>query len=181
MEEPGPDGIVLTTERLRLRLWRVDEAPVLRQLWEERDPRVPPHRRPGPDGRPTVADLEGWIRKQRPGALGWLAMERRVQGDVVGHCGLLAGDRVPAGEPEIAFELLRHAWHRGLATEAAAAVVGWADRSGHRRLWATVRRWNVASLRVLARVGFEPTDRVEPDDAHGDTLFLTRPMSPPVG
>lgn len=35
----------LETSRLRLRPWRAAEATVLRQLWVERDPRVPPHRR----------------------------------------------------------------------------------------------------------------------------------------
>jgi len=51
--------VVLETGRLLLRPWRVAEAFVLRELWTERDPRVPPHRRIGVDGRPTVADPYG--------------------------------------------------------------------------------------------------------------------------
>ncbi len=35
------DGVVLETDRLWLRPWRVTEAAIKRELWTERDPRVP--------------------------------------------------------------------------------------------------------------------------------------------
>jgi hypothetical protein len=41
---PGRE-VMLETPRLLLRPCRVAEAVVLRELWTERDPRVPPHRR----------------------------------------------------------------------------------------------------------------------------------------
>jgi [ribosomal protein S5]-alanine N-acetyltransferase len=165
---------VLATARLVLRPWRVDEAAVQRALWLERDPRVPPHRRIGADGRPTVADLEESIRTDEIWASGLLAVERRSTGDVIGYCGLVDSDRVPTGEPELAFELLRRVWGRGYATEAASAVLERARSSGYRRIWATVRDWNTASRRVLAKVGFVETDRTEVDPVHGVTLFATR-------
>ncbi len=62
---PGRE-VVLETDRLVLRPWRVDEAVVQRELWTERDPRVPPHRRIDADGRPTVAELEEAIRAGSP-------------------------------------------------------------------------------------------------------------------
>ncbi len=175
-DEVGDDEVVLTTDRLQLRPWRVSEAAVIRRLWQERDPRVPPHRRLDADGHPTIDDLKQWVRAQRPATLGWLAMERRLEGDVVGHCGLIVGERVPAGEPEIAFELLRCVWGQGFATEAAAAVLEWAGSSGHERLWASVREWNTASRRVLAKVGFVEADRLERDEVYGDTVFVTRSL-----
>ena len=52
----------LETDRLILRHRRVDEAAIFRQLWTERDPRVPPHRRTDPEGRPTVKDIAAQIR-----------------------------------------------------------------------------------------------------------------------
>jgi len=52
-------------------------------------------------------------------------------------------------------------------------VLEWARSSGHQRLWATVWAWNTASLRVLAKVGFVVTDRVDVDAVRGRTLFLT--------
>lgn len=164
--------ILLETERLLLRPWRVTEAALQRELWTERDPRVPPHRRIDADGRPTVADLEETIRVSRPSSIGLLAIERKV-GDVIGYCGLVDSGRADQ-EPELAFELLRRAWGQGYATEASLAVVDWARSSGHTRLWATVWQWNHASRRVLAKVGFAETGRREVDDVHGTTLVTTR-------
>jgi RimJ/RimL family protein N-acetyltransferase len=178
-----PDGrVALATERLVLRPQRVEDAVVLRQLWTERDPRVPPHRRLDADGHPTVADLEEAIRTDpAPTTTGLLAVERKVDGDVIGYCGLVDSGRGTAGEPELAFELLRSSWGRGYATEAAEAVISWARSSGHQRLWATVWDWNTASRRVLAKLGFTETERTEtqrteasPD--HGTTLWTTRQL-----
>lgn len=75
------------TSRLLLRPWRVAEAAVLRELWTERDPRVPPHRRIDADGHPTLAELEDSIRTNPPSSTGVLAIERKVAGDVIGYCG----------------------------------------------------------------------------------------------
>ena len=58
--------VVLETDRLLLRPWRVAEAAAQRELWIERDPRVPPRRRIDADGHPTVADLQESIRTNLP-------------------------------------------------------------------------------------------------------------------
>ncbi len=166
--------VVLETSRLRLRPWRVAEAAVQRELWTERDPRVPPHRRVDADGHPTVADLEESIRAHQPSSIGLLAVERKAAGDVIGYCGLVDSGRGSDGEPELAFELLRRVWCRGYATEASWAVLDWARSSGYARLWATVWEWNTASRRVLAKVGFAETERREVDAVYGTTLFTTR-------
>lgn len=170
---PGRE-VVLETGRLLLRPWRVAEAVVQRELWAERDPRVPPHRRIDADGHPTVAELEDSIRTDRPSSIGLLAVERKAGGDVIGYCGLLDGGRGSDGEPELAFELLRRVWRQGYATEASWAVLDWARSSGYERLWATVWDWNTASPRVLAKVGFTETGRKEVDAVHGTTLFATK-------
>lgn len=171
---PGPE-LVLETARLMLRPWRVSEAAIQRALWTERDPRVPPHRRIDADGRPTVADLEERIRAAPPpSSVGLLAVQRKVDGDVIGYCGLVAGRPETDGEPELAFEFLRRLWGRGYATEASWAVLDWAKSSGHTRLWATVWDWNTASRRVLAKVGFTETDRKEVHAVHGTNLFTMR-------
>jgi RimJ/RimL family protein N-acetyltransferase len=166
-------AVVLETERLLLRPWRVSEAVVHRELWIERDPRVPPHRRIDVDGRPTVADLEEWIRSHEPSSVGLLAVERKAARDVIGYCGLVASGRGAADEPELAFELLHRFWGQGYATEASRAVLDWARSSGYERLWATVWDWNTASRRVLATLGFTDADRKEVDPVHGTTLFTT--------
>jgi len=161
---------------LVLRPWRVAEAAVQRELWTERDPRVPPHRRIDADGRPRVEDLEDWIRTPRPSSVGLLAVERKDAHDVIGYCGLVASGRGAESEPELAFELLRRVWRQGYATEASLAVLDWAKSSGHERLWATVWEWNTASRRVLAKLGFAETERKKVDPVHGTTLFTVRQL-----
>ena len=163
----------LETSRLLLRPWRVSEAVVLYQLWTERDPRVPSHRQIDADGRPTVADLEDWIRANQPSSIGLLALERKVDRDVIGYCGLIESERESHREAELAFELLRRVWRQGYATEASLAVLDWARSSGHERLWATVWEWNTASRRVLAKLGFTEA-RKELDQAYGNNLLTTR-------
>lgn len=164
---------MITTDRLLLRPWRVDEAAVQRETWSERDPRVPPHRRIDAHGHPTVADLEASVRADQSSSTGVLAVELKASGEVIGQCGLVKSGR-GAREPELAFELLRRSWAQGYATEASWAVLDWARSSGCVRLWATVWEWNTASRRVLAKVGFVETDRE--DTTYGINLVMTRPL-----
>lgn len=170
---PGRE-VVLETGRLLLRPWRVAEAVVQRELWTERDPRVPPHRRIDAEGHPTVAELEDSIRANQPSSVGLLAVERKATRDVIGYCGLIDSGGGSEGEPELAFELLRRVWCQGYATEASLAVLDWARSSGYERVWATVWEWNIASRRVLAKIGFTETERNEVDAVYGTTLFITR-------
>lgn len=150
---------------------------MFRQLWTERDHRVPPHRRIGADGRPTVADVADQIRAEREEPRpGMWAVERKATADVIGYCGLVWRGKGSPDEPELAFELLRAAHGFGYATEAGRAVVTWAADAGYPRLWATVRDWNIASRRVLEKLGFRETGRVEPDAVHGDSLLTVREL-----
>ncbi len=168
--------MVLETPRLLLRPWRVAEAAVQHELWTERDPRVPPHRRIDADGHPTVTDLEESIRCTQASTLGLLAVERKAQGDVIGYCGLVGSGAGAAGEPELAFELLRRVRGQGYATEASWAVLDRARSSGCERVWATVWDWNTASRRVLAKLGFTETGQTEVDPVHGTSLVTVRPL-----
>lgn len=165
----------LETERLILRRRDAAEASIYRQLWTERDERVPPRRRIAREGRPTVEDIAAQLGAEP----GLLAVERRDTGDVIGYCGLVTQGSGSADEPELAFELLRSTHGNGYATEAARAVVAWADEAGYRRLWAGVRDWNVASRRVLEKLGFRESGRVEPDPIHGDSLLTVREVGQP--
>jgi RimJ/RimL family protein N-acetyltransferase len=140
---------------------------------------VPPHRRIDSEGRPTVADIAAQIRADRAesgpeSGPGLLAVERKGTADVIGYCGLTVHGNGSPDEPELAYELLRAAHGRGYATEAARAVVAWASEASYPRLWAGVWDWNVASRRVLAKLGFRETGRVEPSSVHGHTLLTVR-------
>jgi [ribosomal protein S5]-alanine N-acetyltransferase len=165
----------LETDRLILRHPTVGEAAIYRRLWTERDPRVPPRRRISSEGRPTVEDIAAQLRAehQEPG-LRLLAVERKVTADVIGYCGLIVDGNGSPDEPELAYELLRAAHGCGYATEAGRAVVTWADEAGFRRLRAGVWDWNVASRRVLEKLGFRETGRVEPGSVYGHSLLAVR-------
>jgi RimJ/RimL family protein N-acetyltransferase len=92
---------------------------------------------------------------------------------VIGYCALVVG-RCSLDEPEIAYELLRRFHGHGYATEAAESLVAAAAATGRHRLWSPVRPWNVASLRVLEKIGFH-VDRTIPDD-RGDVVYLVRDL-----
>ncbi|MFC4244414.1 GNAT family N-acetyltransferase [Gryllotalpicola reticulitermitis] len=162
----------LATGRLLLRDWQLADAPLLHELWKQRDPRVPAHRRLGNDGRPSVADQEDWIRRyDGEPAPGLLAVVAKESATTIGYCGLVPNS-LGRPEPELAFEFLQAFWNQGFATEAARAVIAFAAAIGHHHLASTVRDWNRASLRVLDKVGFTETDRVESDPVHGNSLLL---------
>ena len=162
------------TARLRLRPWRISDAPVVRELWTERDPRSV--NVIGADGRPTVEDQRVRIEEQlaesvRTG-IELLAIEDKDVGEFIGYCGLIVG-HATLEEPEIAYELLRRVQGNGYATEAAAAILSAARDTGRTRLWATVREWNVASFRVLTKIGFVDGGRRDLDPVRGDSVWMT--------
>lgn len=166
---------MIETERLRLRPWAVADAAFHRELWLERDPRVPPHRRIDAEGHPSVETLEEWIRRApEEGPIRLLVAEIRDTGERIGYCGLIVGTDATGGEPEIAYELLRRHQGRGYATEAALAIVDLARSAGLPRLWASVWEWNTASLRVLAKLGFTESARTETE--RGITVMTTREL-----
>ena len=168
----------LETDRLILRRSRPGDAAIYRQMWTERDPRVPAHRQISPDGRPTVEDVAAEIcaEHEAPGP-GFLSVERKGTADVIGYCGLTIHGNGSPDEPELAYELLRAAHGYGYATEAGRAVVAWADDAGFAWLWAGVWDWNTASRRVLDKLGFREVGHVEPHSVHGHSLLTVRECS----
>lgn len=164
----------LETERLVLRPQRVEDAGVFRQLWTERDPRVPPHRQLSADGRPTLEDIAMRIRAGDEPVL--LTVVRKHPTEVIGYCGLVFHGTVNADEPEIAFELLSCVHNLGYATEAAGVVLDWARSGGYPRVWASVWSWNLASLRVLEKLGFQDADWPNFADARPGLLLRMRKL-----
>jgi [ribosomal protein S5]-alanine N-acetyltransferase len=101
-------------------------------------------------------------------------VERKGTADVIGYCGLIIHGNGSPDEPELAYELLRAAHGCGYATEAGRAVVTWAGVAGYRWLWAGVWDWNVASRRVLEKLGFREAGRAGPGSANGHNLLTVR-------
>ena len=119
--------------------------------------------------------MAGYPEDAPPG-LGLFAVERLAGADFIGYCGLIVG-QASAEEPEIAYEFARRIHGNGYATEAARIVVSEAAATGRGRLWATVREWNTASLRVLEKVGFHDSGRLTPDPERGDTVWMTMDLT----
>ena len=124
----------------------------------------------------SVQDVRLRLAEQRIQALGsgigLLTIRRRVDDEPLGYCGLIVG-RCSLDEPEIACELLKRFHGSGYATEAAHAVVDAAFATGRQRIWSTVGAWNVASLRVLAKLGFR-RDHEAVDDRGRGLVYLVR-------
>ncbi|MFS0700554.1 GNAT family N-acetyltransferase [Cellulomonas sp. 179-A 4D5 NHS] len=158
--EPMPTRLV--TDRLTLTPQEPGDAGWLAALFTAR-------------GRGEVSADEAGERIRRMHALtaehgiGALVLRPRDGGPPVGYAAVVVG-RGSVEEPELAYELLPDAHGRGYATEAARAVLDAAHATGRRRVWATVRPWNAASLRVAEKLGFR-RDRVTTDD-DGDVVWL---------
>ena len=102
-----------------------------------------------------------------PDARGAFVLE--FDGRAVGTAGS-AGVPSPQGDQEIGFGLVPAARNRGLGTEAVAAVAAHLERGdGVRRLTAEVLPGNLASLRLLRRLGF-----VDIDGGTGGRVLLAR-------
>ena len=160
-----PMALAIETDRLSLRLRVKEDAAWNLELLGEREGGT----------ALTVAEAEQRLVEQHAEALdtgiGFLALERRAEGDVIGYCGLLIG-RTTVHEPEIGYELFRRAHGQGYATEAARAVLDAAFATGRQRIWATVRPWNTPSFRVLEKIGFRRHHSVTDD--RGDLVYLVR-------
>ncbi|MEL4177511.1 GNAT family N-acetyltransferase [Roseateles sp. PN1] len=152
--------LVLTTERLRLRWFESSDAPyVLAQLLEPswikniRDP-----------GVHDLAAAQSWMEEKLfagywASGLGLWAVERASDGQVLGMCGLLQRDYLPA--PDIGYAFLPRFWGQGYAREAAAACLAYArDVLGQQRLFASTALDNAPSQKVLQSIGFRHQEDV---------------------
>ena len=150
------DGtVVLTTPRLLLRTWRLDDLPHYAALNSDLEVMrflggVALTRADSDDTAAWAQDLHA-----REG-IGLLAVERRTDGVLLGMCGLHHLDDWFPGEHEVAWRLARAHWGRGYATEAATAWLdhGFGAMGLHRVISVTDRDPpNVRSLGVMRRLG----------------------------
>lgn len=82
----------------------------------------------------------------------------------VGNCGVFRGRC--GDDPEIGYEVALPRRGQGYARAAVRAVTDAAHLVGHRRLWATVRPVNFASVRTVQSNGYRSVRRAR--DAKGD-------------
>ncbi|MGL4313838.1 MAG: GNAT family N-acetyltransferase [Sphingomonas sp.] len=115
----------------------------------------------------SIDDARAWLSAPKVGrdaTLAILAHEGLPQPRLIGVIGVHAeGDG-----HELGYWLTPDAWGRGYATEAGRAMLGVARYGlGLRHLSAGHFVDNPASARVLCKLGFRPTGRVEPQFSRG--------------
>ncbi|MHB1251971.1 MAG: GNAT family N-acetyltransferase [Acidimicrobiales bacterium] len=90
---------------------------------------------------------------------GWFvrAVIRKSDAVILGDCGFHGVPEV-VGRAEIGYRILPHYRGNGYASEAASCLVEWAHQRGAPAVFASVTATNRASIRVLEKVGFTPTD-----------------------
>ena len=89
-----------------------------------------------------------------------LAVVLKDTGQLIGNCGIRKAS-TGAHEADIGYELSPDHWGHGYATEAARAIVqfGFAELRVH-RIWAWCIADNVASARVLEKIGLKLEGRL---------------------
>ena len=100
-----------------------------------------------------MRDADAFLASPRDPILPSLLIFERTSGapELVGCCGL---SRRPSGSVELGYWIARPHWGRGLATEAARALIEIARTLGLRSLEAGHFVDNPASARVLEKLGF---------------------------
>ena len=164
--------IVLQTERLRLRHMEPGDAEFMLGLLN--DPGW--HRFIGDHGIRTVDGarehiVKGPIAMVARLGFGFYLVERKADGRPLGLCGLAKRDFLD--DVDIGYAFLPQHWGRGYAFEAARGVLAHAKHDiGLKRIVATVRAENAASIKLLEKLGlrFERTFQA-PDSTRELQLF----------
>lgn len=166
----------LETARLRLRAIRSDDL----DRWAGilADPAVFRHLGGIDIGREeAVRKLLGSAGSWTIFGFGYWAVEARERPGMIGHVGFADFRReiVPslAGLPEAGWIFAREAHGQGLAGEAVAAALGWADANLRVAIPAIIDPDNAASIRLAERSGFAPECETRYRDA--PILLFRRP------
>lgn len=149
---------MIETERLVLRLPRLEDAPDLAAVYAEPET----VRYIGDGATSTLAEVEAailrWLERCELWGVSLFSVERREDGRVLGRAGFLRWDpetwKVDGPETEIGWLLGQEHWGKGYATEAALALRDWALRErGLTRLISLIQHGNVRSVRVAEKLG----------------------------
>jgi RimJ/RimL family protein N-acetyltransferase len=156
-------AVVLTTPRLLLRTFRLDDLPRYAAL--NADPEVVRFLGGAPLTREHSDSIAEWAQEVYAAeGMGLLAVERREDGAFLGMCGLHHQQSYP-DDVEIAWRFAREYWGHGFATEAAT---GWLDHAFGSldlpRVISITDPPNVRSLAVMRRLGMVFDHEAEIED-----------------
>jgi RimJ/RimL family protein N-acetyltransferase len=167
----------LETARLSLRRLTLDDAPFVVALYNE-----PSFRENiGDRGVHDQADAQRYLR-EGPMAMyerfgfGLWHVSRKSDGAGIGMCGLLRRDTLP--DADLGYAYFPAFWGQGYALEAAeATLLHGARKFGLRRVLAVVSTGNVASIRVLEKLGMRFERMHAMDPAEPEVRLYARELS----
>lgn len=157
---------VLTTERLVLRQIAPDDLEL--HMQHLNTPQVMAYlggvmpRERIAEKHARTADL--WAQS----GFGFMMMEERASGELVGHCGMKRVDHPLApnpGDHEIGWLVREDRWRRGYAFEAMRAVVDWGFTAfAAPRIVALTAEKNLASRGLMEKLGMERRPELDFND-----------------
>jgi len=150
----------LVTERLYLRPHRPDDVPFMMRL--NADPEVIRYTGEGAleSTEQAEAIIEALQKQFQSRQLGRLVVCERQTGEPLGWCGLKWYEE--EGGVDLGYRFLRSAWGKGYATEASKACLRWAaTQKGLDYIFAHAFEANIASCRVLEKVGFQRSGKAD--------------------
>ena len=81
-----------------------------------------------------------------------------VHGEAIGNIGFVRGTDVERFNAEVGYWISERYWNQGITSEALAdAIQYYFEHTEVIRIFATVYEYNLASMRVLEKVGFKKT------------------------
>jgi RimJ/RimL family protein N-acetyltransferase len=148
----GAVSVILRTPRTTLEPLTPDHTDTMHALWTDRwvrqylwDGKLITRER----AAEVIAASQADFAAHRYGL--WAVVDNATR-RVIGFCGLRSGDH---DAPELLYGLCPRFWGKGLATEAARAVLSYAFALGHPEVVAATDLPNDASARVLERLGMK--------------------------
>jgi ribosomal-protein-alanine N-acetyltransferase len=163
----------IDTARLRLRPYRDSDVDALHRLWT--DPDV---RRYLWDDKVIAHDvaaetMRASMTSTAQHGFGHWAVCLSGHDELIGFCGLKFLDDIP--EVELLYGLAPAYWHRGLATEAAHAMLRFGfETIGLTRIYAITDTPNTASAAVMQRLGMQFEKRFEHNGLDSVRYVITR-------
>ncbi len=145
----------IETERLVIRNWRDDDAPVFHRInSDERVMEFFPFRRSRAESDETMQRL---ARRIEEDGYGFTPLEVRATGECIGFCGISPVSGIPTlpdGAIEIGWRLVPEAWGKGYASEAARALLTFGfDTLGFEEIVSFAVAGNRRSTDVMRRLG----------------------------
>jgi RimJ/RimL family protein N-acetyltransferase len=146
----------IETARLRLRMFTLDDLEDLKTALGDPDVMSPLGISAELDFSLILSKMiELWQRDD----IGRWAVVNKDDNNLIGICGF----RLLEGEPELLYAIAKPFWGRGFASEAAKAALRFGfEEKNFERIVATTKQTNVASLRVLYRIGMRDEKKTTP-------------------